>query len=597
MIKGCKIITILISVFLFLSCSKDEKIGTVQPGPVKVGFWVGDKTSKTYVLPDGVSTSWESADEVALWAKNGNNEWALNAQKFIMMSYDGPVAFFTSTLQTPMEVGSYQYRAVYPYPQRVDGTTAFFKVPSVQSGKADAGSSVMLSDITTASELTKIADRKDEGLNLSMHHLTHLLRLYVPESESSLVQEPVKKIVLQMPGVSVGEIAVNMETMEVQSAVTTPGSVITIVPDKDYNLSPEYDRDYLYASVIPAQTAYSSDDEMVVELVTSSKIIRCHPIPLTDRTFEAGHATSVRLKADAIRDIYKLNFVFEGNDLGEDPYQIRISSADGLPFDDGTTEYVINAETVFTTGSVATLTFENENIFTGLLNKELRIVYESESATCEKEVVTPSSIASSSVDIPVRVPFLMDENFSSVGTFASNDAYTGGFSTGDKAAVEFLSGWSGGRIGGSQGKSVRLASRRETSARYAARMDSEPLKLKKSASLKVTFNYSGNRQEGGIGTKPQIGQYLYLGYVNNHDLLSSGNEEGTFESGNSLSLNETTGSYDVINHYAEFTLSDVYSVPGEEPRISFRTMCENRAGTTNTTSWMYFDNIRVSIVK
>ena len=90
---------------------------------------------------------------------------------------------------------------------------------------------------------------------------------------------------------------------------------------------------------------------------------------------------------------------------------------------------------------------------------------------------------------------------------------------------------------------------------------------------------------------PKIAQTVYFGYITTSGNLKSGDDTGTFTS--NFDINETTGSYDNINHTADVVLSDVTA----PLRLSWRTVPETNWGANNNTCWLYIDNIKVRIKK
>ena len=195
----------------------------------------------------------------------------------------------------------------------------------------------------------------------------------------------------------------------------------------------------------------------------------------------------------------------------------------------------------------------------------------------------------------MNVPWLLFEDFSGVESFSSNDNYATS-SAGSKSAVSFLDGWTGGRIGASQGECIRIACRRETSSDYNARVDSKPVfTIKKAVSIDVSFDYGANNKYGGISiiTNGDVGQTLHLGYVTSTDAYKSGDDTGVFQDGNSFYIKEYTGSYTNLPNSITMTIDDFPA--GSTNRITWRTIIEHQAGTHNTTAWLYIDNVKVKI--
>lgn len=89
-----------------------------------------------------------------------------------------------------------------------------------------------------------------------------------------------------------------------------------------------------------------------------------------------------------------------------------------------------------------------------------------------------------------------------------------------------------------------------------------------------------------------IGQTVYIGYVTSNTAYDSGDTTGTFEDANSFEINEKTGSWTSTPNKANFTLPNV---PAGLVRITWRTNTLYNASLTNTTCWLYIDNVKVRI--
>ena len=90
-----------------------------------------------------------------------------------------------------------------------------------------------------------------------------------------------------------------------------------------------------------------------------------------------------------------------------------------------------------------------------------------------------------------------------------------------------------------------------------------------------------------------MGQTCFIGYVTSSGGYKSGDTAGTFESGNSFYLKEYTGSYTSTPNKASYTIHNAPA--GGIFRLTLRTEIESQAGTTNTTDWLYIDNVKIKI--
>ena len=310
------------------------------------------------------------------------------------------------------------------------------------------------------------------------------------------------------------------------------------------------------------------------------------------RTLSEGGSTPVRLTCSPDNRTI-LRFAIGENFLGEKPIKVTFTAAIG--------EAVADCATTFDKYGYYDLDVTD---IEGLAGQPITVTYESENAIVSQTLTLPNYAAGRVTDITLTVPYLLYEDFSTVGDISSNDTYTSGFSTGSKEGVSFLNGWSGGRIGASAGTAIRIACRRETSADYPARVDTAPLSgLKEGANVSVswTFDYSMDRQEGGLAiSMPLLGQQVYLGSTTTQGAIESGanfytsgigGQNGSFPV--NFYLNEVGGSYTTISNTYNYVMANC----GSTTRLIWLTTNEHKAGATNGTFWLYIDNVKVSIAK
>lgn len=572
------------------SCKRDSSIG----GPISTdACFVSPSSTKTALSSDGSSVRWSAADAVALWAVDGNGQKILNAQKFIVYALDDERAVFTSTLTDAMPEGNYEYVAAYPMPSAVSGSISTFKVPSNQDGRAVSGEDVMISSKVQASELGTMAKKSMATmLDLEMHHLVHLLKFYLPEDGGSLDGEPVERIVFSLPGGAAGSLKVNADDPQATPVYERSLSSVSLNLAAPLESSSEAERKYAFAAVLPAK--YNEGDVMNVRLLSKHYSSKLDPIDLKGRTLEAGHSTPVALKVKDVEPFYHVIFNMYENNIGEPVRKITLTAPAGCKWGDGGSNvYTFEPGEDINVGSGFEIMYYSGADFRTLSSKTVTVTFDSEHVIAGQTVTLPSLLSVTGTDVNLKAPYLLNEDFSAVESFSSNDEY-GTWSTGDKEAVSFLSGWTAGRAGGSAGKCVRLAGRRETSARYHSRMDSAPLpEIKSPVDLEVSFNYGTNNKFGGIGSG-DYGSDTYIGYVTEQKAYSSGDDTGVFEKNdNKINTNAKDGSYDSTPNFATFVLHNVAA--GKTVRITWRNMVENHAGTNNTTTWFYLDNVKVKV--
>lgn len=580
-----------------LACTRIERSG-LDEGPVKVLFGMDNGTTKTTLDAEEKRFHWDEGDKIAVWAKGeGSDVLTLSAQEFsLLASTDDSreLSYFISTLPSPMQEGRYTYYVSYPVPQSSDGAHATFALPAVQDGKASSGVGIVISEPTEGAALPVTSEStasSDSQLAVRLKHLLHYLRFYIPEGANTL-GAPIEQISLKFPAAVAGTVDVDVTDLST-ARLSDGGSELALKLAYALDESSETARKYAVAAVFPPASAYSAADKMEVRLYSADKWADVEPVSLASRTFDAGHITGVPLRPGAAKDYrYELVFRLASNNLGEEVQKITMTLPDGKVWP-GTSSGVYEfapAEGTMAVGQSFVLATDERAQYTSLSSASVVVTYESENARVSETLTLPelspelySPVISSAVAL--NCPYLFFEDFSGVASFSSNDEYATS-SAGSKNPVSFLNGWSAARAGAEAGKAIRIAARRETwLASYPARADSKFIGLKdgKRVNLAVSFDYSMGRQ----GTS--IYQTVYLGYINTGSNYKSSDDTGTFPV--NFRVDETSGSYDVINH----TYSGVLENVPAPVRLSWRTECESK--TAWTTCWLYIDNIKVKISK
>ena len=573
---------------------------TSAPGsgasPTEVVLGIGrSPQTRTVYDDDTKSFAWQNEDKVYVWAKSASGSYALENTAFSLLARpsDESSAYFTATLASPMEEGTYSYYVAYPAPSAVSGTTATFTVPAVQDGTAPGGNDILLSQPVQGSALQALEEGVEpvskDVMSVKMKHLLHYLRFYIPEGCNTL-GEPVSSIEFTMPQAIAGQL--NVDVTDASTAALSDGvSTMTL---KLAEALTDGSSTAAVVGIVPPSAAYSDADNMTVKLVSENKWATVSP-SLNGRTFSAGHITSVPLRPDEARDKFSLKFTLDSNNLGEDPQKITLTLADGSAWPDGTSGALLwegSNGGVISVGDAFYFKTADEAAFRALSSKVVNVSYESESAIVSAAVTVGDLSSVSEGTCSLNCPYLFFEDFSTVESFNSGDKHSAS-NVGDKTP-EVFNGWSVARGGAQAGTAIRLAAHREWFANYPARCDSpflSGLKEGKKVDLDIEFNYSMGREEGGLGSGTNASQNVYLGYITTSENLSSADETGTFP--DSFELNETTGSYTNINHLSQTTLSDVQA----PLRLSWRTVTPTYAATTNSTCWLYIDNVKVKIKK
>lgn len=595
----------LVCLCALLSCVRES---VPSCGKYTVAIGIGDDVTKTSIADNGLSVRWDDDDKLALWARNSSSAYTLAGQLFSLYGNGGNIGVFTTTLDAPMAEDSYDYFVCYPVPESLSGTVAGFNLPSRQDGHAGHGADIMVSNAVRHGPL-KPTDKALEdytGLRgLKMEHLVHILNFYMPSSVGGLKGEPVRKIKITMPQNVVGTISKNLSSSSVEPGYSRTSNEVLLTLDKPLSLSTATDRHFASASIFP--TSFSGDSPMRITLYSEHYIGLVDEYQLCGLDMQAGHATPVRLSVREVIPYYTIDFTLAGNNLGEPVQKITLSCAEGgVQFGiGGSGSYTYGSlGTDIAVGTTFTLDFEDDAVaFAAFSGKTITATYESEHVVISQNIkIGALSSKTSNYTASMTVPWLLNENFSGVQTFSSDDEYKTS-KAGSYSATSFLSGWTGARCGAQAGKCIRIACRRETSADYPARVDSAPLagKLKSNVNLSVSFDYGGNLEytNSKILGNGSTGQTCYVGYIDKNGGLKSGDSSGTYNrEDNSFYLpkTETSGSYDNTPHHASLILNSV-SGGKDVIRIAWRSEIEHKAGTNNCTSWFYIDNVKVQIAK
>ena len=579
----------------FSSCQKGavENVGNV--GRHTIGFCTGEASTRTMMNPDGLTASWEKGDRIAVWAKNSSGEYTLNNTQFSVYGADGARAFFTATIDASMPEDRYTYFAAYPVPESVSLTKATFTIPSVQDGKVSGGADIMIANPLLHGPLEEVKELSDyTRLGMSMEHLLHQFRFYLPEGEDKLGGEAIVKMVLTFPKPVAGKLVADFTDTEAAAEFSGEEKSITLKLSEPLVNSTSSERKYAMAAFFPS--SFEASESINIKIYTETKIANAYPVNLEGRTFAAGHSTPVRLRISDIREYGRLRFTVSSNNLGENANAVRLTAPQGCTWGDGSTIYEYRPGHEITTGETFEIPFENLDTFRTFSGKDVTVTFDTEHVDATQTVRVPDLTTLNFAEISAGLPYLLHEDFSGVESFNSGDNYAMS-NAGSKSPKSFLNGWTGGRVGAEAGMCIRIACRRETSKGYDARVDSAPIiSLKKSTDIKVSYDYGVNNKYGGIAiiTDGNVGQNVYIGYVTDTKGYSSGDDSGTFESDNTFYAKEYTGSYTSTPN------SDtriIHSAPTGVLRITWRSAAEYQAGTTNTTCWLYLDNIKVQIAK
>ena len=572
---------------LALSCNRTEpeafqnsqENGKNYPVVLSVGA-----DSRSFVAQDGHSVYWDDDDRLALWAVNPLDELELNAVRFNIFGVSDNRAIFTADLGAPMQAPYYTYVAASPMPTVNAWPEATFRILQTQDG---TGQGIMVSAPVVGDALRGIEDTPDGGMvKLALDQQLHLLKFRIEDPEGQLNGESVQRLELTFPQTVTGTFIKDISDGDAAPRLENGSSKLYIEPTGET----------LYACIFPR--TWDRLEAMSAKIITETKVANVADLDLQKRAMAAGHTTAVTLRPEPAVNRCKVSIRLAANPLGEDLESITLIAPSGCKWGDNLGNvYTWYPGSGIREGDVLEFEFLNESAFRTLSGKSIAVTFDSEHVQTAQTVNIPNLDGKFAAELSLNVPPLLQENFASVGSFSSHDEY-GTSSAGSFDAYSFLNGWTGGRIGASAGKCIRIACRRETSARYGARVDSAPLKgtLKKACNLLVEFSYGSNNQYStALITSGNVGQTCYVGYVTNTKGYKSGDTDGTYTDANSFYTKEYTGSWASTPNDTYYILNNIPA--GQTIRVSWRTVIEANAGLTNTTCWLYLDNIKVTIAQ
>lgn len=550
------------------------------------------------VLSDDMRTvRWSIDDKVALWAKNKLGDNNIVGETFVYDYQSGDnEACFTGN-PTAKEGDEFECVAVYPVPSRIDGHRVTYTLPDKQDGTYHSELDIMSSSVGRGILVPKKSDNsggdnnsKSGMVHLTMHHMCHALQIRIPEGRNRW-GKPVTRLLVEFPREVAGDISFEVSEESGAGSVTLTNGKRAIeldlseAPfDASADASPRYLWVFITAGAINGDISFTPlfEDGYCAETLSAT----------VDREFRGGHVTPIDLTiSEKEQPVTWIDFTVDHTQLGEAVNTLTVTAPENARFrgDKQSTSVSIGDDGKFSVGYYAKF---YPDAFKGA---KVDLVYDSTHAIVTGTATLPAApVTDGRNSVAVKAPYLFFEDFSGIGDLSSNDQYATSLA-GDKDAISFLDGWTGARFGAQAGTSIRIACRRETSAGYAARVDSAPIRNLKtgvSVKIRVLFDYGANQQAGGIGANSNLGQTVYMGYVEQDTAFSSSTTTGNFVT--NFYIKEYDGTWDNLPHK-----DGTYEFNGcrNITRLTWRTVRENKAGMNNNTFWFYLDNIRVSIAQ
>lgn len=599
--------TLLTGAFCLASCAGTDVLkGVSDPNldPNQIGFYVDLPTTKTNLSENGKSLVWVSGDKLHMWAydKSADSLFFKNHEFSLYGGRGLSRAYFTTVSEKDMPEGNYLYAACHPAPTSVDSATVSFKLPNVQNGEFTDVDFLVATPVE-GKELKKLPKVEDySALEFQFRHKFHILRFYIPEDFEG-AEDGIREFKAIFPTPVTGTYVTDLYNEGKEEYIMDSDATRILHMDLAETLmhSDADGRHFAYAAIIPFQSKEGDKLHFAEGRDTINMRMAFNTISLEERNFEAGHMTSVAVKP-AIKDRRDFTVKFTGSELEDPVNKLRLIGPEGLVWEkSGSNILEIEDEDGIEPGSEFTELYSfSSELYEKITDRAPQdIIVRMVSGKIGKRTslaLNGETKKDFHLSLEVYATGLLDEDFSEMPSFNNHSDYVGGSDAGSQS-TSFLNGWSGGRVGGEEGKCIRIAARREVGlyieARYPARVDSEPVfDVYEPVDIVLSFDYGINEQDNTSSNA--IGQDFYVGYINGTAVRNSGSTEMTTVKSVSVAANsDTSGSYDNTPHHLDV---EMHLEPGEDYRMTWRNNTKSkRVFAGNSTTWLYIDNVKVTI--
>lgn len=593
--------TLLALPLAFASCSDMPEADTKPAaGTIEVSIGSGPKIdirpgaqTRTELGEDGVTVQWADNDCIALWAVDSQGQKTIDQQVFKLWHYNEEynTAKFTATVPK-MPEDTYTYYAVSPAPFEANSLQEVrYRIPAGQDGTFNGDCDIMVAHPIQGPALQQ--GDNSEAVNLEFEHKVHVLKISIP---SNNLGEDISKITLTFPEPIAGILTVNAADPAAAPQLTSGSNILTLTFD-----TPKKPGDTVFAIIAPVEIAA----EQSVTITATGTTRESRPREFAaGKHFAAGHTTPIAFNIPTVGPTtLRVSLPDAGaGTLGENITSFTLTAAEGVDLGNGSNVRV------FPVTAAGNFDFGFEEFPESLAGQSVAVSYESENALLSGGSFTiPDFMAGETKTITtLSVPYLLEEDFNNITGYSDHDnaeygTTIDGTTTASDLSQYGLIGWTGARTGvqekgeGNEG-SIRVCCRSQNAfgvSRYHGRLDSAPLngiKPDKAPTVKISFNYGGGR--GGNDSYSPIAAYGYTTTQGKIDSKSDSKQNWYISGAKVLDDLPLDSSFNSIPKEKTYTIENCTNLH----RLSWEVNSTGSAWAANANSWLYLDNIKVSIV-
>lgn len=422
-----KFISVAAMVLMTLSCNNEVDSTTTQP-PVnnnEAMFAMAVDATRT-TIGEGGTSRWQEGDNIAVWAKDGEGNFAFAASTFMLryFSTEWDKAYFVGNVAAMAEQ-EYTYYIAYPVPSTVNGTEATYTIPAEQSGANIGLYDIMVAEPTTAGSLTT-GERIE--LNTIMRHQMHAIKITVPEKASNF-DNRVYALDITFPQAVVGDVTIDITNPTAELRYTNTSNTVSIKSAEGFAVGSD-----IWVYVLPGTV--TGDVSYKIKGAEQRSEVATYPL---EREFQRGHITPIRMAMPPFEKYTAFRFSIGENYLGEDFNFFTLYDNNGTNL--GT--YYRNAENSYI------FEYIGEFDVTPYNNSEWTLVFDTENTVVENKVNMGTLKPYFTQNItPVDVPYLLFEDFNDASESESygNNSYSSNEREQPGVALSgSLAGWNAAR--------------------------------------------------------------------------------------------------------------------------------------------------------